>query len=168
MELKKGLKHHGWVMGHGWGLHGGTWNMGGWDQNIVTRFDVICFEGWGCPGIKKHIGPPDMFWWVVGLKVLVLRFMFCGAQFSASWNEHWTAIETHVSVSIWSKALAARAWKLVLGRFEVNNTFMTCFSNNVRPNQTSSNVGQINHLWYYACKEPYMRGLLTTRVLGSL
>jgi hypothetical protein len=29
VELKKGLKHHGWVMGHGWGLHGGTWNMGG-------------------------------------------------------------------------------------------------------------------------------------------
>jgi len=22
VKLKKGLKHHGWVMGHGWGLDG--------------------------------------------------------------------------------------------------------------------------------------------------
>jgi hypothetical protein len=29
-RLKKGLKCHGWVMGHGWGSHGGTWKMGCW------------------------------------------------------------------------------------------------------------------------------------------
>jgi hypothetical protein len=34
-KLKKGLNFHGWVMGHGWGLHGGTWKMGGWDRNIA-------------------------------------------------------------------------------------------------------------------------------------
>jgi len=30
--LKKGLKHDGWVMGHGWGLHRGIWKMGGWAE----------------------------------------------------------------------------------------------------------------------------------------
>ncbi len=24
-------------MGHGWGLHGGTWNMGAWGQNIALK-----------------------------------------------------------------------------------------------------------------------------------
>jgi hypothetical protein len=28
--LKKGLKCHGWFMGHGWGSRGGTWKMGVW------------------------------------------------------------------------------------------------------------------------------------------
>jgi len=23
-------------MGHGWGLHGGTWKIGGWVQNIAN------------------------------------------------------------------------------------------------------------------------------------
>jgi hypothetical protein len=27
-EVEKCLKHYVWVMGHGWGLHGGTWKMG--------------------------------------------------------------------------------------------------------------------------------------------
>ncbi len=29
-KLKKVLKRHGWVMGHEWGLHGGTRKMGAW------------------------------------------------------------------------------------------------------------------------------------------
>jgi hypothetical protein len=29
-KVEKGLKRHGWVMGHGWGFHGGTWKMGAW------------------------------------------------------------------------------------------------------------------------------------------
>jgi len=29
-KVAKGLKRHGWVMGHGWGSHGGTWKMGAW------------------------------------------------------------------------------------------------------------------------------------------
>ncbi len=36
-KIAKGLKRHGWVMGHGWGLHGGTWKMGGWGQNIALE-----------------------------------------------------------------------------------------------------------------------------------
>jgi hypothetical protein len=36
-KLKKGLKHHGWVTWHGWGLHGGTWKMGGWGRNIAPK-----------------------------------------------------------------------------------------------------------------------------------
>jgi hypothetical protein len=37
-KLKKGLKHHGWVMGYGWGSNGGTWKMGGWDRNIAPSY----------------------------------------------------------------------------------------------------------------------------------
>jgi hypothetical protein len=36
-KLKKGLKHLGWVMGHGWASHGGTWKMGGRAQNIALK-----------------------------------------------------------------------------------------------------------------------------------
>jgi hypothetical protein len=63
VKLKKGLKCHGWVMGHGWGLHRRTWKMGGWGRNIapktlhvlmgyVSRAPVAptlkstCFDGW--------------------------------------------------------------------------------------------------------------------------
>jgi hypothetical protein len=34
VKVEKVLKRHGWVMGHGWRSHGGTWKMGGWGQNI--------------------------------------------------------------------------------------------------------------------------------------
>jgi len=39
--------------------------------------------------------PPklDMFWWVVGFKVLVSKVMFCGAWFLTSRNEHWATTE---------------------------------------------------------------------------
>jgi hypothetical protein len=47
------LKHHGWVMGHGWGLHGGTWKMGGWGQNIALEM--------------LHVFRWEMFW---GLRLL--------------------------------------------------------------------------------------------------
>jgi hypothetical protein len=30
-KLKKGLNHHGW------GLHGGTWNMSRWGRNITPE-----------------------------------------------------------------------------------------------------------------------------------
>jgi hypothetical protein len=33
-KLKKGLKHCGWIMGHGWGSH---WKMGRWGQNIAPE-----------------------------------------------------------------------------------------------------------------------------------
>jgi hypothetical protein len=36
-KIKKGLKCHGWVMGHAWGSHGGTWKMDGWGQNIALE-----------------------------------------------------------------------------------------------------------------------------------
>ncbi len=36
-KVEKGLKHYGWVMGHGWGLHGGTWKMGTWGRHIVLE-----------------------------------------------------------------------------------------------------------------------------------
>jgi hypothetical protein len=32
-KLKKGLKCHGWVMGHGWGLHG---EHGRWADEVET------------------------------------------------------------------------------------------------------------------------------------
>jgi len=36
-KIAKGLKRHGWVMGHGWGLHGRTWKMGAWGRNIAPK-----------------------------------------------------------------------------------------------------------------------------------
>jgi hypothetical protein len=30
-KVEKNLKHHGW------GLHGGTWKMGGWGRNIALE-----------------------------------------------------------------------------------------------------------------------------------
>jgi hypothetical protein len=37
VKLKKCLKCHGWVMGHGWGSHEKTWKMGGWARNIALK-----------------------------------------------------------------------------------------------------------------------------------
>jgi hypothetical protein len=49
-------------MGHGWGLHGGTWKMGAWGQNItIEKLHVsmgICFGGLGCLGIETCVGLP--------------------------------------------------------------------------------------------------------------
>jgi hypothetical protein len=44
-RLKKGLKRHGWVMGHGWRLHGGTWKMGRWGRNIATQMLHVSVGG---------------------------------------------------------------------------------------------------------------------------
>jgi hypothetical protein len=55
-KVEKNLKHHGW------GLHGGTWKMGGWGRNIalemLTCFGGKCFGGLGCLGIKTRVGLP--------------------------------------------------------------------------------------------------------------
>jgi hypothetical protein len=47
-------------MGHGWGLHGGTWKMGTWGPNIALKMLHvllgICFRGLSCPCIETHDG----------------------------------------------------------------------------------------------------------------
>jgi len=49
-------------MGHGWGLHGGTWKMGAWGPNIAPEMlhvlVGICFGGSSCPNIETHVGLP--------------------------------------------------------------------------------------------------------------
>jgi hypothetical protein len=74
--------------------------------------------------VPNHSQKLDMFWWVVGFKVLVLRFMFQGTQFLTSRNEHWATTETqYVFMLVFSKAPTACVWKPALGHFEANNTF---------------------------------------------
>ncbi len=36
-KVEKGLNCHGWVMGHGWGSHGGTSKMGEWGRNTALE-----------------------------------------------------------------------------------------------------------------------------------
>jgi hypothetical protein len=77
-KLKKGLKHHGWVTGHGWGLHGGTWKMGGWGPNIAPKMLHVS-RAQATQTSKHAVGCPlklDMFRWVV-----VLKFLFGGSCF---------------------------------------------------------------------------------------
>jgi hypothetical protein len=88
-------------MGHGWGLHGGKWKMGRWGQNIVPKtlhvFVGYVSGAWAARASKRALGcllKLDMFRWVVGFKVLVSRFMFCGMWFLIGKNECWVAIET--------------------------------------------------------------------------
>jgi hypothetical protein len=67
-------------MGHGWGLHGGTWKMGTWGRNItpetlhVFRAQVT----WASKCVLGRLLKCDMFRWVVGFEVQVLRLMFHG------------------------------------------------------------------------------------------
>jgi hypothetical protein len=51
-KIAKGLKHHGWVMGHGWGLHGGTWKMGACMGPKHSSQNFACFNGWYVLGLK--------------------------------------------------------------------------------------------------------------------
>jgi hypothetical protein len=58
--------------------------------------------------LKCALGRPpklDMFWWVVGFEVFVLRFMFRGVQFLIGRNECWSTTKTqHVFVSVCLRA----------------------------------------------------------------
>jgi hypothetical protein len=44
-------------MGHGWGSHGGTWNMGTFIEMLHVLVG-ICFRGLGCPSIETHAESP--------------------------------------------------------------------------------------------------------------
>jgi hypothetical protein len=73
-------------MGHGWGLHGGTWKMSAWGQNINLEM-LHVLGAWVAWASKRMSGRPpkcDMFWWVVGFEVQVSKLMFHGAQFSTN------------------------------------------------------------------------------------
>ncbi len=93
-------------MGHRWGSHGGTWNMGTWGQNIA--FEMLHFW-WGyvlgarAARTSKHMlnymPKREMFHWVVGFEVQVLRLMCCGVQFLTNQNECQATTETkHVGL----------------------------------------------------------------------
>jgi hypothetical protein len=58
-KVEKDLKFHGWVMGHGWGSHGGTWES---MEDVCMGLkhnsqNITCFEGSGCPGIETCAKP---------------------------------------------------------------------------------------------------------------
>jgi len=60
---------------------------------------------WASKRMPSCMPKLDMFWWVVGFKVQVLRLMFRGAWFLIDRNEHWAAIATwHISMLICSTA----------------------------------------------------------------
>jgi hypothetical protein len=77
----------------------------------------------------------DMFLLCGSFKILVLRLMFCGLQFSTIWNEHQAVIETwHVFMLVCSRTLVVYACKPALGHLEASNTFTICCWNNIGVN----------------------------------
>jgi len=51
-------------MGHGWGLHGGTWKMGAWGRNITIETLRYVSGAWVAQASKYVSGCPpklDMF-----------------------------------------------------------------------------------------------------------
>jgi hypothetical protein len=80
-EVEKNLKHHGWVMGHGWGSHGGTWKMGAWGWNIAPEtlhvLAGICFGGLGCLGIETHVQPLTKTWHVSRVVIFEVHVSRC-------------------------------------------------------------------------------------------
>jgi hypothetical protein len=132
--LKKGLKHHGWVMGHGWGSHGGTWKMGGWGRNIALETLHVpvgyVSRAWATRALKCTLGcllKLNMFKWVVGFEVLVSRIMFCGVQFWTNRNKCQATTKTrYVFVLVCFGVHSTHVWKHVLNCLKVSNAFTTC------------------------------------------
>jgi hypothetical protein len=82
-KLKNGLKHHGWVMWHGWQSHGGTWKMGGWGKNIAPETVHVSMryvlKAWVVRALKCASGHPlklDMFQQVVSFEVVLKCAVF--------------------------------------------------------------------------------------------
>jgi len=138
-EVEKGLKHHGWVMGHGWGSHGETWKMGTWGRNIALETLHVLVSGMfhflGCLGIETHVKLLAKTWHVsVGGRFQVLGFEdhVQNVRFLIRWNwRHATAKTWHVYALVCLGARVAHAWKPMLGHLEANNTFTTCCWNNI-------------------------------------
>jgi len=87
-------KCYGWVMGHGWGSHGEKWKMGRWGRNIAPKmlhvsmgYVLRAWVAWASKCALGRLLKLDMFRWVVGFKVLILRLMFCGTWFSIGENK---------------------------------------------------------------------------------
>jgi hypothetical protein len=93
-------------MDRSWGMDGDC--MGNMENGCMglkhSYWHVTCFRGLGCPTSKcvvGHLSKYDMFQWVVGFKVQVLRLMFCGVWFSTDRSERQDATETwHVFVLV--------------------------------------------------------------------
>jgi hypothetical protein len=107
-KLKKGLKRHGW------GLHVGTWKMGGWGLIAPEMLHVSVGDRFQGSCLEAHVS-----WCAI----------------SNGQNEHLATIETrHVYVPVCSGPRYP-SWKPpVLGRLEANDTFTICHGNNVWSN----------------------------------
>jgi hypothetical protein len=93
-ESWKGLKCHGWVMGVWMGIAWGnmedgcmgpkhsSWNFTWFGGRYVSRAQVV----WALKHMLGCLSKLDIFRWVVGFEVQVLRLMFQGVRFQTSWN----------------------------------------------------------------------------------
>jgi hypothetical protein len=129
-------------MGHGGGLHGRTWKMGGLGQNIVPKTLHVSvgyvLSARVSQASKCTLGYIVETWHVLvggSFEVLISRLMFRGLWFSTSQNEHWVVIETwHVFMLVCSRVPLVHVWKPVLGCLEVSEVFTIRRWNNVRVN----------------------------------
>ncbi len=59
-KVEKSLNHYRWIMGHGWGSHGGKWKMGRWGRNITPKMLHISMGyvlgAWASWASKRALG----------------------------------------------------------------------------------------------------------------
>jgi len=112
----------------------------------------------------------DMFQWVVGFKVQVLRLMFYGTWSLIGQNERQTTTKTwHLSVSISSSTHVTCAWKPMPSHLKANGPFMTWCWNNVKDMQ-KTNVAPYQMLAIiligHCCLNPCLKALDTLQTFG--
>jgi hypothetical protein len=96
-----------WLMGHGWGSHGGKWKMSGWGWNIAPKMLHVSAGyvsgAWVARASKCVLGrlsKLNMFQWMVSFKVLVSRLVvFDQWKWMSSCHRNMTCF--HVSL-LWS------------------------------------------------------------------
>ncbi len=117
-------------MGHGYVLHGDTWNMCMWGRNFKLYMFcwVVCFGYWIARASKLVSSCPpkfNMFQWVVGFKVQVSKDMFWGGAISYNRNRHQTIIKTWYI--FWHQPMEGHVLLVFQNSHQTTlNTFTTC------------------------------------------
>jgi len=161
----KGLKHHGLVMGHRWGSHGGTWKMGTWGWNIALEMLYvlmgICLGGSDCPALKCVSSCSlklDKFWWVISFKAHVPRHAVSDRPKPAP-SHHQNMTCFYVNLLSGPRC----PWKPMLGCLEVSDAFTTCHWNNLgdqsKNNFKSQRIGKSG--WFFHENQHSLRVLNT-------